>query len=130
MPQCFVVCDWASDKTDRKSTSVYVIKLSDSTVVWSSQKQSVVARSSTEAEYVAASQASRELLWLRQLLKDRRIPQTDPALVYEDNQGCIQLVESGCCGARTKHIDVRYAICSVACGNKISLNCTIGRPRT
>uniref|UniRef100_A0A5S6QQU2 Integrase catalytic domain-containing protein n=1 Tax=Trichuris muris TaxID=70415 RepID=A0A5S6QQU2_TRIMR len=106
--QCYVDAEWAGDKTDRKSTSGYLFKLGDSVVAWSSQKQSTVALSSTEAEYIAASHACKELLWLRQLLTDMCIPQVTPTTVYEDNQGCIRLLDSNHCGARTKHIDVRH----------------------
>ncbi|KFD60147.1 LOW QUALITY PROTEIN: hypothetical protein M514_27675 [Trichuris suis] len=106
--QCYVDAEWAGDKTDRKSTSGYVFKLGKSPVAWSSRKQSLVALSSTEAEYVAASHACKELLWLRQLLDDMGLPQTAPTMVYEDNQGCIRLLESDRCGSRTKHIDVRH----------------------
>ncbi|KFD61464.1 hypothetical protein M514_26360 [Trichuris suis] len=104
---CFVDADWAGDKTDRKSTTGYVVRLGKCAVAWTSQKQSVVALSSTEAEYIAASQACREILWLRRLLDDVGIPQRDAAIIYEDNQGCIRLAETDRCSARTKHIDVR-----------------------
>ena len=98
--------DWAGDKIDRNSTSGYVFMLGDSSIAWSSRKQATVAMSSTEAEYVAASHACKELLWLRQLLQDMNVFMGDPTIVYEDNQGCIRLVESDHCCARTKHIDV------------------------
>lgn len=104
--ECYVDADWAGDRMDRKSTSGYVVKLGQNTVAWSSRKQTTVALSSTEAEYLAASHACRELLWLRQLVKDMGIPANGPTTVYKDNQGCIRLIESDRCGARTKHIDV------------------------
>jgi len=59
-----------------------------------------------EAEYIAASHVSKELLWFRQLLKDMNIPVKDPTVINEDNQGCIYLIESDRCGTRTKHIDI------------------------
>lgn len=97
--ECFVDSDWAGDKNDRKSTSDYVFRLG---------KQTSVAMSSSEAEYIAASHASKELLWCRQLLKDMNISAHDPIIINEDNQGCICLIESDRNGARTKHIDVSY----------------------
>lgn len=103
---CYVDADWAGEKIDRKSTSGYVFLLGKGAVAWSSRKQTSVAMSSTEAEYVAASFASRELLWLRQLLMDMNVPVVGPTTVYEDNQGCIRLIESNRSGAQTKHIDV------------------------
>ena len=55
---------------------------------------------------MAASLASRELLWLRELLTEMNLQVCDPVIVWEDNQGCIKLVESEKFGARTKHIAV------------------------
>ena len=57
---------------------------------------------------IAASHASKELLWLRQLLKDMNFPAEGPTIINEDNQECIRLIESNRYGARTKHIDVCY----------------------
>uniref|UniRef100_A0A5S6Q3I8 Reverse transcriptase Ty1/copia-type domain-containing protein n=1 Tax=Trichuris muris TaxID=70415 RepID=A0A5S6Q3I8_TRIMR len=104
--QCYVDADWAGDKADRKSTTGFVFQLGKNTVAWSSRKQSVVALSSTEAEYLAVSHACRELLWLRQLLKDLGIAVKDPTIIHEDNQACIKMVNSERYGARTKHVDV------------------------
>uniref|UniRef100_A0A5S6Q5I8 Reverse transcriptase Ty1/copia-type domain-containing protein n=1 Tax=Trichuris muris TaxID=70415 RepID=A0A5S6Q5I8_TRIMR len=105
-PQCYVDADWAGDKLDRKSTTGYVFKLGNCTISWASHKQSTVALSSTEAEYIAASHTCRELLWLRQLLQDLSMPADGPIVIFEDNQACIKLVDSNRCNARTKHIDV------------------------
>lgn len=104
---CYVDADWANDKTDRKSTSGHVFLLGDGVIAWSSRKQTSVAMSSTEAEYIAALFASRALLWLRQLFTDMNISVKEPTVMFEDNQGCITLI-SGRSGARSKHIDVCY----------------------
>lgn len=105
---CFVDADWAGGHTDRKSTSGYVFRFGNGAIAWSSRKQTSVVMSSTEAEYIAASQASKELLWLRQLLEDLHIPIKGLFVINEDNQGCIRLIESDQCGRRSKHIDVCY----------------------
>ncbi|KFD64371.1 hypothetical protein M514_23395 [Trichuris suis] len=104
--KCYVDADWAGHKTYRRSTTGFVFKLGNSVMAWSSRKQSVVALSSAEAEYVAASNACRGLLWLRLLLNDLGILISGPVLVFEDNQACIKMVDSDRLGARTKHIDV------------------------
>ena len=101
----YVDADWAGDRTDRKSTSGYVFLLGNAVVAWCSRKQVAVATSSTEAEYIAASIASKELLWFKMLLSDMKIPVVKPLVMYEDNQASISLI-SGNNGARTKHIDV------------------------
>ena len=62
--------DWAGDVDTRRSTSGYVFQIGSSTVSWSSKKQATVAKSSTEAEYVALSSATQEAVWLRGLMGD------------------------------------------------------------
>ena len=62
--------NFAGDKADRKSTSVYRFKLSDGVVSYRSSKQTGVALSTFEAEYVALSSAAQEAVWIIKLLKD------------------------------------------------------------
>jgi hypothetical protein len=87
----FVDADWASDINDRKSTSGFVFMLGGAAVSWSSKKQTTVALSSTEAEYIAASNAGKEALWLRRLLTDLGIDSTQPTTLHVDNQSAIVL---------------------------------------
>ena len=63
----FVDADWAGDLDQRRSTSGYVFNLFGGAVSWMSKKQSVVALSTTEAEYMAATHASKEAVWLHRL---------------------------------------------------------------
>ena len=60
----YVDTDWGSDVNDCKSTSGYAFTLSGSAISWSSKKQSAVALSSTEAEYIAGAHAAKEAIWL------------------------------------------------------------------
>jgi len=57
------------------------------TITWGSKKQTTIALSSTEAEYVALSEAAREAMWLYQLYGELGYPQTDPILILGDNNG-------------------------------------------
>lgn len=99
--------DWAEDRMDRKSISGHVFKFKGSTIGWSSKKQTVVAMSSAEAEYISLSEACKELIWIRRLLKDFYQPQDMATIVYEDNQSCIKLAQSENLSGRTKHIDTK-----------------------
>ena len=101
--------DWAGDLDTRRSTSGYIFQIGDSTVSWSSKRQTTVAKSSTEAEYVALSYATQEAVWLRKLLHSvGMISLDDPTTIYEDNIGAIELSRNAKFHNRTKHIDIAH----------------------
>ena len=100
--------DWAGDIVTRRSTSGYVFQLGQSTISWCSKRQQTVAKSSTEAEYVALSIASQEVIWLRRLLSDLRVDMSAATEMMEDNRGAIDLSKNPKNHGRTKHIDVSY----------------------
>lgn len=100
--------DWASDTAARKSVSGYLVKVYGSSPSWSTKKQTTVALSSAEAEYVAVTQATCEALWIQQILRDLRISFAMPTILYEDNQACIQLAKHLQDQRRMKHVDIKY----------------------
>ena len=104
----FSDADWAGDLHTRRSTSGYTFHVGPSLVSWSSRKQVTVARSSTEAEYVALSSATQEAIWLRRLLSDISFQECPTTLINEDNQGAIELSKNAKHHERTKHIDIAY----------------------
>ena len=73
-----------------------------------SKKQPIVALSSTEAEFVATTEAAKEIVWCRLLLYDLGFPQTEPTVLFQDNQSTIKLLTDESYHAKTKHIDVRF----------------------
>ena len=82
--------DWAGDVDDYKSTSGYIFLLCSGAVSWKNQKQTCVALSTTEAEYVAMASTIQETVWLRQLIvKLTNSSAESPTLIYEDNQSAI-----------------------------------------
>ena len=80
MPECtkdennkligYTESEWADSIDDRRSTSGYIFFLGTKSISWSSRKQKTVALSSAEAEYVSASDAACEAIWLRRILND------------------------------------------------------------
>lgn len=105
----FVDADWAADIDTRRSQTGFVFYLNGGPVSWQSKKQTTVALSTVEAEYMALSAATQELMYLRQLLSDLGFPQERASILHEDNQGTIALA-TGRAGMakRTKHIDIRH----------------------
>jgi hypothetical protein len=100
--------DWAGDAMTRKSTSGYLFQVCGGAVSWRSQRQPIVALSSTEAEYIATTVACKELVWLRNLLGDVGFKQVSPTVLHGDNQGAILLSKNPVHHDRTKHIDLRF----------------------
>ena len=84
---------WGGDMDDRRSTTGNVFSLAGGAVSWLSKKQTVVALSTSEAEYVALSVAAQEAMWFHKLLDDLQIT-SNPILINEDNQGAIALIQS------------------------------------
>ena len=87
--------------------SGYIFQLEKSPISWASKKQTVIALSTTEAEYIALSLATQEAVWLRNLLSDIYLEPTTTS-IFEDNQGTIALSMNPCSHSRTKHIDIKY----------------------
>ena len=100
--------DYAGNLETRQSTSGFIFTLYGGPVAWSSRRQSCVALSTTEAEYVAASDATKEGIWLRRLLLDLNPEWNVPLPLLCDNQSAIRLIRNPEFHQRTKHIDVRY----------------------
>ena len=101
----FVDSDWGGGE-DRKSTTGYIALINGAPVSWQSKRQPTVALSSTEAEYMAATQAAKEAIWLRRLLSDLGHNQNSPTVILKDNNGCIELAKNPIHHAHTKHIDI------------------------
>ena len=100
--------DWAGDIGERKSSSGFVFCLGNATISWKSKKQSVVALSTAEAEYIALCAATQEAVWLRRLLKDMHMEQVGSTLILEDNTGAISLSKNPKGHERSKHIDIKF----------------------
>ncbi|UYV67549.1 hypothetical protein LAZ67_5001172 [Cordylochernes scorpioides] len=104
----FSDADFAGDLDTRNSTTGYVFMLNNGPISWCSQKQNCVSLSTPESEYIAASKATKEAIWLRQLLRELHQEQVKPTTIFCDNQSCIRLVHNPEYHKRTKHIDISY----------------------
>ena len=102
--------DFQGDKDSRKSTSGSVFTLGGGSVVWRSIKQSSIADSIMEAEYIAASEAAKEAVWLKNFLSDLEVvPDMDkPITLYCDNSGSVANSKEPRSYKRGKHIERKY----------------------
>ncbi|KAK2352556.1 putative mitochondrial protein [Trifolium repens] len=100
--------DWCGDKDDRRSTLGYWFRFRNSPISWSSKKQSIVALSSCEAEYVAAAQAACQAVWLESLLEELKINYVKPMRLNVDNKSAISLAKNPIAHGRSKHIETKF----------------------
>ena len=103
----YVDSDYAGDIDNSKSTTGYVFTLAGGAVSWVSKLQSIVATSTTEAEYIAATQASKEAIWLQMLMEELGHEQQKIAL-FCDSQSALHLAKNPAFHSKTKHIRVQY----------------------
>ena len=93
---------------DRHAISGYTFILHGGAVSWSAKRQEIVSLSTTESEYVAATHAAKEALWLRSLLTQLFSKELNATILFSDNQLAIALTKDHQYHARTKHIDIRF----------------------
>jgi transposase InsO family protein len=104
----FSDANWAESRIDRKSNSGHLFMLNGGTVSWACRKQNCVALSSTEAEYIALSEASQEAVWLKGICSDFNINMSKAIVIQADNQSCIKMTDCEKFSNRSKHIDTKY----------------------
>ena len=105
--QGYVDSDLGGDVDTRRSTTGYVYTFGGTAVSWVSQLQKLVALSTTEAEYVAITEASKEMLWLKNFLVELGKTGVEHKL-FSDSQSAIHLAKNSMFHSRTKHIQLRY----------------------
>ena len=91
---------------DLKSITGYVFLAAGGAITWRSKKQTIIALSSTEAEYIALSEAGREACWLRNLYTELGFPQMAPTIIKGDNEGSVILTHNPQFHNRSKHIAI------------------------
>eukprot|EP00253_Pinus_taeda_P004608 PITA_04608 len=102
----FTDSDWAGDPDDRKSTARYVFTPGSGPITWACKKQVAISLYSAETEYRGVVEASKEALWLRQILSEFDFQQQHPNTLWCDNQSAIQLCKDPVQHQRNKHIEL------------------------
>ena len=111
-----------TNRADALSIGGYVAMLGGRSITWSSKKQRTVALSTTETEYIALMEGTKQLVWLRRFLTDLGFNQSQPTSIRSDNLGAITLSHDVLYHARTKHINIVYHfICERVASNQVAL---------
>jgi len=90
-----------------KSTSGYCFNLGSGVFSWCTKKQEIVAQSTTEAEFIAATAAVNQVLWLKKILYDLHFQQKNKIEVFVDNQAAIAIANNPVCHGKTKHFNIK-----------------------
>ena len=104
--KCYTDASFQTDRDDSRSQTGYVFTLNGGAITWKSSKQSVVAQSTTESEYIAASEAAKEAVWMKKFIADLEvIPSIQkPIEIFCDNTGAIAQAKEPRSHHSTKHI--------------------------
>ena len=111
--QVYCDSDWAGDHKDHKSMTGYVIILNGTAISWKSTKQSGVATSTVEAEYIVLATTTAEVLWMQALLQEARYNnnnnnQSNATVINSDNNGAINIANNGIVGNQIKYINIKH----------------------
>lgn len=115
--------DWGSHSNDHHLIGTYIIKVGIGAISWKSKKQACVALLSSEVEYMALCQASKEAVWTADFLGNIGVELWGPMVVNADNQGSIALTKNPVFHDHSKHVDIQYHLMhNLVKQEKIQLN--------
>jgi hypothetical protein len=103
--------DWAGHSDTRRSNAAYIIMMNGGPISWKSRRQNSVALSTSEAEYMAASEVGKEILYRRAILRDVGHTQTAPTNIYQDNLASIAVYTDPVRRKSSRQIDIRVHFC-------------------
>ncbi|KAK2986470.1 hypothetical protein RJ640_000224 [Escallonia rubra] len=104
----FTDSDWGSSLDDRRSILANVFSLGSGVITWSLKKQATAALSSSEAEYIAATSAACQAIWLRRILAELQQRQEGATEIFCDNKATIAMTKNPTFHGRTKHIYIHF----------------------
>jgi hypothetical protein len=100
--------DWAANTLKRKSITGLIVMFAGGAVAYKSKYQDVIAMSTTEAEFVAACDAAKVILFLRSILEDLGIEQPDATTLFEDNNGALLMANAQQPTRRTRYMEIKH----------------------
>ena len=100
--------DHGGNPDNGRSTGGYAVIIGGGAVSWSSRLQSIVSLSTTEAEYIAAVEAGKEIIWMRNLLTEFGFNFTSPSPLLIDNNSAVTVAKNPEHHGRMKHLDLRF----------------------
>lgn len=95
-------------KENGRSTGGYLVKFGTGAISWNSKIQPFVALSTSEAEFIAAVEAGKEVLWMCNILKELGYKIDEPSVLHCDNQSMIQVAKNPEHHGRMKHLDLHF----------------------
>jgi hypothetical protein len=105
--ETYVDASWAADHATRRSRYGFAIYYGNALISWRSKLHSCICLSTAEAEYVGATEAVKETMWLRHLLQDIGLGQDGATVVHEDNAACIKMASNKVVSGRNKHMEIK-----------------------
>ena len=100
--------DWGGDTTHQKSvTGIIIIKYAGGTIFYKTKFQETIALSSTEAEFTAACDTGKSILYIRSILDEINVPQDEATTLYIDNNGALLMANTQQPTRRTRHMDIK-----------------------
>lgn len=103
----FSDADLAGCREIERSVSGTIVNCASAPVILKSTKQTTVAESTCEAEFVASTVASREIVWAKQFLTELKVEQREPTTLFADNQSAIKLVSNSTQHTKIRHVDIK-----------------------
>ena len=102
--------DWGGDVSHRRSVTGFALKLAGGAVYYKSRYQDTIALSSTEAEFAAATDAGKAILYVRTIMEELGLPQKDATILHIDNNGALNMANQQQPTKRTRHIDIKQFV--------------------